>query len=61
LIPTHFNVFTPVAIAGVGHPPDVWEPLLAIVEMAGDEWTTSARKACLAMAGSWAPEAGDDV
>lgn len=31
---------------------DVWEPLLAIADLAGDEWPDRARRAALALAGS---------
>jgi Protein of unknown function (DUF3631)/Domain of unknown function (DUF4326) len=30
---------------------DTWEPLIAIAELAGDEWPERARKACLALSG----------
>jgi len=42
-------------------PADVWEVLLAIGELGGDEWATKARKACQTMTGSWAAESGDDL
>jgi hypothetical protein len=32
-------------------PADVWEPLLAVAELAGDDWSQRARTACLAFAG----------
>lgn len=45
----------------VDRPADVWAPLLSIAELAGDEWRSSARAACLAMTGAWAAEGGDDL
>jgi len=33
----------------VDRPADVWEPLIAIADLAGDEWPARAREACVAL------------
>jgi hypothetical protein len=35
---------------------DVWEPLIAIADLAGGEWPSRARAACLALVGAGAPD-----
>jgi hypothetical protein len=58
----HKAIHEPTIPPGIeDRPADVWEPLLAIAELAGDKWEKSARSACVAMAGAWAAETGDDL
>ena len=37
---------------------DVWEPLIAVADLAGGEWPELARSACKALAGAEDPESG---
>jgi hypothetical protein len=36
----------------VDRPADVWEPLLAVADQVGGDWSTKARAACVALAGA---------